>query len=347
MEFWRDLLSATYHSFLLSWSATTLSICYQILAAFLLTEGITFIVVRIRTGRDAMKNRLENFKIGLIVFLILFLVYPATFTYQFWWNCREIWREADNQVIPVFARYPKPPDITQDSQDPQDEIEDIKKQLQSMSHPLPEKAFSVQSEFEMSSLGYPGRFTGLFVGSTNSIVPVTQLVFVRITNLLSVKTMIRRMDVSLDGCNVSNRLDTTMGQQVFQSLPKSQMPAHPGVGGTLIFKGGGTGISMVLDDLQSVDLSSALRLNLPLLDQLLSDHYLDSGDSIGGWLLFSSRCPGMIDQFTIEDVAGRTFKYSVRAGSKEMKNTNDLTNGRTMTIAQIVDLSRATVQGIQ
>ena len=225
-------------------------------------------------------------------------------------------------------------------------VDEIKKQLESKSPPASNEAFSIRTEFEMSSFGNPGRFTGFFVGykmvtGRYVLVPVTHLVYVRITNLLSVRTIIQRLQVSLDGCDSKDMVNNMLGEEVFTTNFGSV-----GIGTPIIFGNGGTARSMVMTEIKSVDLSRATQLNLPFLERVLSDHYLEPRESVGGWLMFSSRCPGIAEDFTVEDVAGRTFKYRATVGSNEMKR-DDLSRTRTMTPVRRVDLSGASVKEIQ
>jgi hypothetical protein len=136
-------------------------------------------------------------------------------------------------------------------------------------------------------------------------------------------------------------VDTLMGQQVFTTSFWNRTP-----GTTVIVGSGGTQKSMRLVDMKSVDFSHLGQVNLPLLYNVLSDRYIEPDESVGGWLPFSSRCPGIFVDFTIEDVTGKTFKYQETVGSNEMK-PNDLSKTRTMTLLGWVDLSGADVKEIQ
>jgi hypothetical protein len=102
-----DLLWDVYRAWLASWSATSLSIWYQILGGFVLTEILTFGVTALRHGRNAVTNRVESLKIGLIVFLVLSSVYPLSFLYQFRKHEEEINLKASSWKAPPIA-FPLP-----------------------------------------------------------------------------------------------------------------------------------------------------------------------------------------------------------------------------------------------
>jgi hypothetical protein len=221
--------------------------------------------------------------------------------------------------------------------------QDVIKGLRALPAPKPSTAFYVRPESEITSSGAPGRYTGFFVGHPflNHYVlnPATEVVYVRITNLLPVKTMISRFESSLDRCPTTDQLDTSTTASVFIALPKN-FPGKPAIGRILAIPDDGTGVYMVLDDLSEADLSRAARVQLPLLQLELSNRYLGPNETVGGWLLYSSKCMGGEHRFKIEDVAGRMFSYSVR-NSNEMK-TGDLVS-REIKIDQAVDLSGAQV----
>jgi hypothetical protein len=117
----------------------------------------------------------------------------------------------------------------------------------------------------------------------------------------------------------------------------SMCPGSPVPGRSLLFKDNGTGRAFVLGDVKAIDLSRSARLDMPLLDRVISQHYFNPGESVGGWILFDSTCMGFAEKFTIEDVAGRTFKYQDN-GRNEMMS-GDVSTNKGITIAEAVDLS--------
>jgi hypothetical protein len=215
----------------------------------------------------------------------------------------------------------------------------------SPSSPTPSDAFAVQPEVEFISP--PSGFTGFFVGyKTNKgfyeLTPITTLVYVRVTNLLPRKTIIQRFQASLGGgCASGEPVDTMMGQQVFTTSFWNLTP-----GKTLVFPSEGTQRGFRLVEMKNVNFSHLGLINLPLLYNVLSDRYIESHESVGGWLPFSSRCLGLSINFKIGDVTGKTFPYQENVGSNEMK-PNDLSKTRTMTLLGWVDLSGVDIKEIQ
>jgi hypothetical protein len=205
----------------------------------------------------------------------------------------------------------------------------------------------VKTEFEMTSFGIANKFTSFLVGykdaSGYALFPVTDLLFVRITNLLPVRTMVERLQISLDNCRADERLDMITGGQVFTTTQRDY-PGSPAVGRTVLFKDNGTGRAIVMSDLKRVDLSRSARIDMPLLDQVLSQHYLDPAESVGGWIFFNSRCMGGVKNFTVEDVAGRSFTYRDN-GRNEMKS-GDVTANKVIKIAEAVDLSGSSIRAL-
>jgi hypothetical protein len=283
-------------------------------------------------------------------FIASTVVVVALFMWEFSWKQPNIIREQAGLISPPeLPRPPVPVELNSDGDSIiQDEIEGIKKQLQSMSAPVPSAAFSVKTEFEMSSFGAPGKFMGFFVGykgiSGYVLFPVTHFLFVRITNLLPVQTMVERLQIALDDCSSDQRLEMIAEGEVFFSTQRGY-PGSPAIGHTLLFKDSGTGRAMAMGDINGVDLSRSARLDMPFLDQVLSERYLKAGESVGGWIFFSSPCMGRAENFTIEDVAGRTFKYR-DDGRNEMKS-GDLSVNKIVTVAAPVDLSGATIRTVQ
>jgi len=282
-------------------------------------------------------------------FIVLGVVVVTLFVWEFSWNQPNTIREkADLAGRPDP---PKPPIVVEENNhDPfiQGEIEGIKKQLQSMSPPVPSAAFSVKTEFGLISPGVPDKFTSFLVGYKGVtgyvLFPITHFLFIRITNLLPVRTMIERLQISLDGCSADERLDMTTTGDVFFASQRNSL-GSPVVGRTMLFKDNGTGRAFVLADVKEIDLSRSGRLDLPLLDRVISQRYFNPGESVGGWIVFDSKCMGLAEKFTIEDVAGRTFKYQEK-GRNEMMS-GDVSANKAITIAEAVDLSGSIVRTSQ
>jgi len=279
-------------------------------------------------------------------FIVTSAIVVLLFGWEFSWKQpHTIWKRAESILLPALPHAPAPPpEENSDASVLQGEIDEIAKRLKSLPAPVPAAAFSVKTEYEMSSFGAPDKFIGLFAGYEGAagwvLRPATQIVFFQITNLLPVRTKIERLQVSLDACEATDRIDMTMGGDVFITLPKNTA-GGPAVGRTLIFRNDNTGRSMVQFDIANANLSRAGQLDLALLDRILAKSYLEPNVPAGGWLLFNSRCPGAKFSFLIEDVAGRSFRYE-DSGSNEMKN-GDLSDSRRMTVTRLVDLSGAKV----
>jgi hypothetical protein len=283
-------------------------------------------------------------------FIVLILVVGNLFMWELLWNQpNTIRRQADSIPPPGLPKAPYA--LEENGLDDsliQAEIESIKKQLQSMSPPMSSAAFSVKAEFGLISPGGRDKFTSLLVGykdvSGYVLYPVTHFLFVRITNLLPVRTMIERLQVTMDSCGADERLDMTTGGEVFTTTQRDSL-GSPAIGRTLLFKDNGTGRALVLFDVKGVDLSRSARLNMPLLDRVVSQRYFNPGESVGGWILFNSTCMGFAEKFTIEDIAGRTFKYQDN-GRNEMMS-GDVSANKAITIAEAVDLSGSIIRTTQ
>jgi len=212
----------------------------------------------------------------------------------------------------------------------------------------PERAFSVTVEARLDSPstaqdgndGIKNFFTGMWIGypasSGYAITPATFVAFVRIVNVQSHKTTLSRVNwLNKGDCKDVGHLDTLTRDVFFTVTQGSGIPA---TGRTINFPANGTGGYLVMFDEQRADLKHAAKLDLPLLDKLLSDHYMDPGEAVRGWVLFHSPCLLPIDLMEVTDIAGNKFTYDVSPSN--IVQSGDVLL-RTITVSQLVDLSNA------